>query len=1019
MNTKEVTEKGIIRIHNLKVEYAYNPIGVDAEKPRFSWMMSSDSNGQRQIAYQILVASSPEKLVMNEADLWDSGKVVSDISVAIKYLGNTLEPSTKYYWTVLVWNQDDKLVQTKESVYFETGLKSTDGVTGWSGAKWISMDGKDPNSHGAPLLRKETKLNGKVKSARLYISALGVYDAYINGQKIGTVNEGDDSLTVEFMPPGWTNYDSTINYMTYDVTRYMKGDAVTLAAVLGNGWWNCRISKGREIDGLTNYYSGEVNELALFAKLLITYEDDSVDSVVTDVHSGWKATDNGPIRSNDIYDGETYDATMEIEGWNDIRFDDSKWNDVKEHDYTKVFPNATVTAFNGDTAKIIDELDQFPQTITYYEDVINQDASKNGRGTIEIDSSRTILDSQRAKECNVTISENETVIFDLGQNMVGIPRITVQGEKGSQIKLRFAEMLNDDSEGADGPKGSIYTANLRSAKATDYYTLKGDLEGETYQPTLTFHGFRYVEATVVSPNTTIYVNSLIGKVTMSALEETGSIVTSQQDINNLFSNILWGHRGNYLWIPTDCPQRDERVGWSGDTQLFANTALYNMDAAIFLENWMEMLTDSQEAYGEGTFHSSTPSGRFADFMGVVGNGGWADAGVVVPWTVWQMTGDTTIIENNYKAMVKYMDWIYSQTGETFRGPGSIGDWLNFEGTAKELLSDAYYAYDAKLMEKMSIAIGKQEEAEKYGKLFEKIKKEYIKNYIEIDNNGILTLKCTKGSPFMMPNFYSSADVEDNSQCGLLWTIKLELYENEDQKQQMVELLVENIKNNTEYKQKHPNSNRVNYAENTLSVGFLGVNVIAPILSEVGHSEVAYSLLLQDQMPSWLYSVKNGATTVWERWNSYSIEEGFGDVAMNSFNHYAYGAIAEWMYKYAAGISNDEAQPGFKHINLQPNIDKYKRLTSVSGEYKSVYGTIKSEWNMKGDTLTYHVSIPANTTATVWLPTTNKNTVKVDGHLIQKHNEVNVVGYEDGKAICQIGSGCYEFESTIENVKVIN
>ncbi|MBM7572984.1 family 78 glycoside hydrolase catalytic domain [Aquibacillus albus] len=1019
MNIQKDNLKSKVKINNLKVEGSYNPLGIDEEKPRFSWMMESGLHGQKQTAYQILVASSPSKLNENSADIWNSGKVVSDVSVAIKYNGGSLKPSMKYYWTVIVWNQDDKPIQAEENAQFETGLKSTDGVKGWSGAKWISMDGKASDSPGAPFLRKQEKLTGAVKRARLYISALGVYDAYINGNKLGVINEGNESPKIEFMPPGWTNYDSNINYMTYDVTPYMKGNSVTLAAVLGNGWWNCRISKGDVKSGQTKYYSDEGNELALFAKLFITYEDDSVHSVVTDINSGWKATDSGPIRSDDIYDGETYDATMEIQGWNDNGFNDSEWNEVKEHDFTKVFPNATVTAFHGDTAQIIDELDRFPQSITYYTDVINKGSSKNGRGTINTDSNRTILDSERAKKSDVTISDKDTVIFDLGQNMVGVPKITVQGEKGSQVKLRFAEMLNDDSEGADGPQGSIYTANLRTAKATDYYTLKGDLEGETYQPTLTFHGFRYVEVTVVSTNTTIHVKSLTGKVVMSALEETGSVVTSHQDVNKLFSNILWGHRGNYLWIPTDCPQRDERVGWSGDTQLFANTALYNMDAAIFLENWMEMLTDSQEIYGEGNFHSASPSGRYSDFMGVVGNSGWADAGVVVPWTVWQMTGDTTIIEKNYNAMVKYMDWIYRQTGETYRGPGSIGDWLNFEGTAKELMSDAYYAYDAKLMEKMSLAIDKQTEAEKYRRLFEKIKKEFIKNYIEIDENGKLTLKSTNGSPFYMPNFYASADVADNSQAGLLWSIKLELYENEDQKQQMVDLLVENIKNDKEYKRTHPNSNRVNYAENTLAVGFLGVNVIAPILSEVGHSEVAYSLLLQDQMPSWLYSVNNGATTVWERWNSYSVEDGFGDVGMNSFNHYAYGAIAEWMYKYMAGISNDEERPGFKHIHLQPNIDKNKRLTSVSGEYKSVYGTIKSEWKIQDDTLHYNVSIPANTTATVWLPTSNQHTVKVDGKLVSEHDEMEVIDYKEGKAILQIESGYYVFESTIQNNKVTN
>ncbi|WP_200868442.1 family 78 glycoside hydrolase catalytic domain [Gracilibacillus boraciitolerans] len=551
---------------------------------------------------------------------------------------------------------------------------------------------------------------------------------------------------------------------------------------------------------------------------------------------------------------------------------------------------------------------------------------------------------------------------------------------------------------------------MRSAKVTDYYTLKGNVGGETYKPTFTFHGFRYIEVTVVSPNTTIHVKSLIGKVIMSALQQTGNITTSHPSVNQLFSNILWGHRGNYLWVPTDCPQRDERVGWSGDTQLFANTALYNMDAAIFLENWIDMLKDSQNIYGNGTFHSASPGGRFSDFFGVVGNSGWADAGIIVPWTVWQMTGDTTIIEENYDAMAKFIDWIYKQTGDTYRGPGSIGDWLNFQGTATQLMSDAYYAYDAKLMMQMALAIGRQTEAQRYKNLFESIKQEFIKNYIKVNESGKLTLKSSNGSAFDLTNFYNSAPVEDNSQCALLWSLKLGLYKNEDQKQQMINLLVENIKNDKKYKTSHPDSNRVNYAENTLSVGFLGVNVIAPILSEVGHSEVAYSLLLQDQMPSWLYSVKNGATTVWERWNSYSLEDGFGDVGMNSFNHYAYGAIAEWMYKYMAGISPDVERPGFKHIHLQPNIDPEKRLTSVSGEYKSVYGIIKSEWNIKGNTLHYHVSIPANTTATVWLPTSDVNKIKINGEPIEDYSKINDIDFKNGKAMIQIESGHYQLES---------
>jgi alpha-L-rhamnosidase len=1006
-----------VKITKLRVEHRSNPLGIDAEAPRFSWIMEAGERGQRQTAYQILVGSSPDLLTADTADVWNSGKIESDESVAIRYQGEALQPSTRYYWRVIVWDRDGYIIHDEDQAFFETGLRSTDGTTGWSGAKWIKLHGKSPGSPGAPMLRKETKLQGKVKQARLYISTLGVYDAYVNGQRLAIVKE-DGSRVYEFMPPGWTNFDQNVNYMTYDVTSYLKDDVAVLGVILGNGWWNGRISKAPASEKQTVYYNDEKNELALFCKLWVTYADGSTQAIVTDTDSGWRADDSGPLRQDDIYDGEAYDATREIEGWTEAGFDDSLWRKVTEHDYRKIYPQASVTAYHGETAQVMDELDQVPQAITIYKDIVDQEASANGHGRIRVDSERTITDPEAARNRAVVISSEDTLIYDLGQNMVGIPRITVEGQRGTQLRIRYAEMLNDASKGADGPEGSIYVANMRKADVTDDYTLKGASNGETYQPTFTFHGFRYVEITVASGEF-VTIHGLTGKVVRSALPETGSIETSHRDINQLFSNILWGHRGNYLWIPTDCPQRNERVGWSGDTQLFANTALYNMDAAVFLENWMEMLVQCQETYGNGAFTSTAPSGRYANFRGFVGNGGWADAGVVVPWTVWQMTGDTFIIEENYAAMNRYMDWIYEQTGETYRGTGSIGDWLNFQGTDRQLMSDVYYAYDAGLMASMAEAIGKKDDVQKYEALLEKIRLTFIRNYIHVDENGVLTVLSSGGYKALEfdenPNQVGVENIkmEDNSQAALLWCLKLGLYENEDQKRQMVELLADNITNSKDFKATHPDSSRVHYAENTLSVGFLGVNVIAPVLSDVGHTELAYKLLLQDAMPSWLYSVKNGATTVWERWNSYSVEDGFGDVRMNSFNHYAYGAIAEWMYKYMAGIANDPTQPGFKHILLQPHIDINQQITWVKGQYDSVRGTIRSEWEVNGGTFSYAVTIPANTTATLYLPAEHEQPVTEGGRPVQEAEGITFIAHQDGKAIFELEAGSYHFESVIE------
>jgi alpha-L-rhamnosidase len=992
-------------IVDLRVEYRNNPIGIDIEKPRFSWEMVSSIRGQKQTAYQVLVASSPERLTPNSADVWNSGKVTSDDSVAVEYEGSAFKPSTRYYWTVIVWDKEGNKIQTPKPNHFETGILSTDGVKGWDGAKWISLDSTEKK--GAPMLRKETPLKGEVESARLYITSLGVFDAYINGEKLGIVNN-DGSTSYELLAPGWTAYHKNINYMTYDVTSYLKGEnRFTLAAVLGNGWYNSRISSSAE------YYSSTGNDLALFAKMLITYKDGTTETVVTDTTSGWKASNNSPYVANDIYDGETYDATKEISGWNESGFDDSNWSGVKEHTYKQKYPTATVTSYNGKTAQIIDKLDQTPISVTTSTGVINQETSKNGRGEIQIDLSRSINDSASAKNYKAKLTSSETVIYDLGQNMVGIPRITVKGEPGTQIKLRFAEMLNDDSQGADGPKGSMYQASLRSAKASAFYTLKGSEEGETYQPSLTFFGFRYVEVSVVTPGKSIEVQNVTGKVATSAIDVTGTLETSNKDVNQLISNIEWGQRGNYLWIPTDCPQRDERAGWLGDVQLFAKTGFYNVDTYNFMENFADNIVANQ--YDNGSIPVTIPRTRYSRSQNP--DSGWSDAGVIVPWTHWQMTGDTTLIKRVYPSMKKYMDLIYLRTGETYRGPGSFyGDWLSFQrpningisGSNHNLISDAYYAYDSKLMGEMARALGNTEDAEKYESLFTNIKNAFIKNYIVVDSEtGKLTL---------LSGTRAGATGEDNAQTSLLWALKLGLYEDENQKKQLIDLLVANIRNSDEYKAANPTSARVNYPENTLSVGFLGINVLAPVLSEIGHSDLAYTLLLQDEMPSWLYSVKNGATTIWERWNSYSTKDGFGPPSMNSFNHFSYGAIGEWMYSDMLGISNDPTNPGFKHIILKPTIDNEKRITTSEGSFDSLYGKIESAWEVKNGTLTYNATVPANTTATLYIPTNNVNTIKESGQPIHKTKGIKLIEFKDGKAVYELESGSYEFRSIIAGSK---
>ncbi|MFF1811240.1 family 78 glycoside hydrolase catalytic domain [Streptomyces sp. NPDC058251] len=989
---------GRTSVTGLTVEHRTNPLGVDADRPRFGWRMTSPVRGRRQTAYQILVATSPERLTRARADLWNSGRVASPDSVAVRYDGTGLRASTRYFWTVSVWDEDGHAVTGAPVAHFETGLRGTDGIAGWDGAKWISMAGKAPNSAGAPLLRRQAALKGTVREARLYLSALGVYDAYVNGHRVSVPQAG--GTTQELLTPGWTNYDSTVSYLSYDVTDLVAGERrVTLAAVLGNGWYNSRISDG------STYYSKDGNRLALKAKLLVRYADGTSQSVVTETGDGWKATDTGPYRADDIYDGQTYDAREEIPGWTADGFDDGAWQGVEENDFAARFPGAKLVAYPGETARLMPQWDRTPRSVTVYTGVAGESGSANGRGHIVVDDARSVTDPARAAGSAVTIGGGDTAVFDLGQNMVGVPRYSVRGPEGARVTFAFGEMLNDTSKGADGPEGSVYRANLRGAKATSTYTLRGDPAGETHQDSLAFYGFRYVSVTTSGPEVT--VTALTGKVATSAIRETGTVTTNDPQVNQLISNVHWGQRGNYLWVPTDCPQRDERLGWTGDTQLFSHTGLYNVDAVNFLSHFEENLIDSQRIYGlDGAqFTAVSPGNRYNAAAPV---SGWADCGVIVPWTVWQMSGDRTVVDRSWEAMTKYLDWIHRKTGETYAGQGALfADWLAPQSTGTQLVSDVYYGYSTRLMAQMAKATGRTTEAEKYDELFAGIKRAFIAKYLSTEGGKVTVRSSLGGSPIM------GAAPEDNSQTALVWVLKLGLYDTEAQRRQIVDLLAENIGNDAAYKAAHPDSTRVQYAENTLSVGFLGVNVLAPVLTDQGRADLAYKLLLQDAMPSWLYSVRNGATTIWERWNSYSTEDGFGPVEMNSFNHYSYGAIMEWMYEDMAGIANDPDHPGFRQFLLKPHIDPTRKITHVAGSHVSPYGEIVSEWTVQGRTLTYRAVVPANSEATLRLPATDPSTVRAGRTPLAQVPGVEFLGFDDGAASYRLPSGAYEVTSALD------
>jgi len=806
--------------------------------------------------------------------------------------------------------------------------------------------------NGVPMFRTEFNLDKEIASAKIYASALGVYDLFINGQRVGTTTE-DNKVLFDELKPGWTDYSKTVHYSTYDVTNLLKAGDNAMGAHVASGWWNGVIAH--------NEYGNK--ELSFLSKLVIKYTDGSTKTVVSD--PTWLTSKTGPIRLADIYNGESYDARKES-AWSTVGYNDTDWLQ------TALFTgfSGQVKAFVGPSIQVRPELARQPIGITVYE---GSEAGTTTFGTIKTIS---VVNAPGV----VQLKKGQTAVYDLGQNMVGWIKFTAKAASGTKMKVRFGEMLNDTGEssrGNDGPAGSIYTANYRSAKSTLSYTFKGMEAGETFNPNMTFFGFRYCEVTATAD---VEIQSLIGEVVGSATEEGSSFKSSSALVNQLYSNVKWGQRGNFLSVTTDCPQRDERLGWTGDTQIFSRAAAYNADVASFFHKWMGDMRDSQRS--DGAYPDVAPHAVVG-----YGQGAWAEAGIIVPYNVYLMYGDAGIIEENFESMEKYMGFLAAQTGDgyLYNGAGTnYGDWVSYEATENRFVSVCYYAYAAQLMAKMSkaLSIGTGDtydvKSTNYQTLYNNIKAEFQTRYVNA--NGTL---------------------KQGSQTAYLLALKQGLFPNEVAKNNAITYLTNKIATNGD----------------KLSTGFVGTGILNQTLSQFGATNTAYNLLLQRNSPSWLYSVDQGATTIWERWNSYTKETGFGDVSMNSFNHYSYGAVSEWMYRYMGGIETDEAAPGFKHFILQPMPDVrttlpqgQERITSAEAKYASYYGAIKSAWEMRSNgNLTYKATVPANTTATLYLPLSNDADVVYEGEVLAQNAEgVTFVKKENGKAVYELNSGSYTF-----------
>jgi alpha-L-rhamnosidase len=878
-----------LTVTELTTENRVNPMGVD-RAPRLSWKLKSGTNDVLQTAYEIRVsASSDFKNVM-----WSSGRVNSDQSVYVIYQGPALKAGSRYYWKVKVWDNKKGQSAWSAPAYWETGLSADD----WK-ATWIEPKQDTVEKIPSPTLRKEFKLSKIVASARVYVTSHGFYELSINGKRVG-----DQVLT-----PGWTSYNKRLQYQIYDVTSLLRNGNNAVGAMIGDGWYRGRL-------GWMDTYGIWGKTLGLLCQLNITYTDGTTEVIVSD--KTWKATSDGPIVMNSIYDGETYDSRKEIKGWNEPGFNDSPWSAVREASYD----NKTLIVTETVPVRRIEEI--------------------------------------RPKK--IFRTPKGTLVVDMGQNMVGWMRLKAKGAAGTKIIIRHAEMLDKF--------GEFYTENMRSAATSLTYIFKGDAQGETYEPRLTFFGFRYIAIEGFPGEVT--ADNLTGVVVHSDMTPTGTFECSNPLVNQLQHNILWGQKGNFVDVPTDCPQRDERLGWTGDAQAFCRTAAFNLNVAAFFTKWMKDVSADQRADGKVPF-------VIPDALPQINatSAGWGDVATITPWTMYLVYGDRKLLETQYPGMKAYVGYIEKTAGESmiWKGGSIFGDWLYYKPrmedhtipdghTQPDMIATMFYAYSSKILAQAATELGKKDDASYYENLFQKIKTAFNKEYVT-----------------------GSGRIASDSQTSYVLALMFDLLSDE-MKEKATSHLVADIKARGDH----------------LSTGFLGTPYLCHVLSSNGQTKVAYDLLLQETFPSWLFPVKMGATTIWERWDGQKPDSTFQDKGMNSFNHYAYGAIGDWLYRVVAGI--EIGKPGYKQILIYPQPDR--RLTHAKASYNSAYGEIVAGWKIEGNQFNVNVTIPPNTTAVITLPATTIKDVLGGGKPLQQNAHFRNVREDGGNVIFDAGSGSYTF-----------
>ncbi|HXW80077.1 MAG TPA: family 78 glycoside hydrolase catalytic domain, partial [Acidimicrobiales bacterium] len=830
---------------DLRCAHRAQPLGVELDRVSFGWRLTGDGAGRRQTGYQVCVWAQ-DALSGGDAELcWDSGLVEQSTSAHVDYGGTPLLPTTRYDWRVRARDESGQLGPWSAVATFETAL---DPAVGWS-ASWIGVDryqssfdppaGDGPADTVAlamaapPCLRRAFVLAAEVFSARLYVTALGVYEVALNGHQI----------TEDVLSPGWTDYGRRVLYRVYDVTTFVTSGENVIAAIVADGWAGSFYGFDSKRRGA--HYSRQPQFLA---QLVVTFKDGSTVTVATDEH--WRAS-TGCTRRADLLMGEDRDASLEPPGWKAPGFDDSAWEPVQ----CRPRDGALVLADPGPPVRVLEEL---PAT-------------------------------------GVTRAPNGPFIVDFGQNVAGWVRLSIDEPAPVTVTVRHGEMLAED--------GSLYIANLRTARQTDSYRVAGG--PQVLEPRFTFHGFRYAE---VGGLESLRPSDVRACVVHSDTPRTGTFECSSPALNQLYSNIDWSQRANFISVPTDCPQRDERLGWLGDAQVFVRTAAYNRDVASFFTKWLDDVVDAQ-----------LPSGAFADFAprispGWAGAPAWGDAGIIVPWTIYQMYGDSGVLVRNYNAMKAWMEFVERGNPSRLRARGlgnNYGDWLAPEGdlTNRELLATAYWAYDATLMTEIAQVVGHPEDARSFAGLAAELRAAFAGAYVGHDGK-----------------------VESGTQTAYALALHMGLVPAAVIPQAAANLVAAIAK-----------------ADWHITTGFVGVSYLLPVLSSNGYSDVAYRLVEQRSFPSWLYTIDQGATTIWERWDGWTREHGFQSPRMNSFNHYSLGSVGEWLYRFVLGIDLAPGSVAFERIVIRPH--PAGSLRFARGSFQSVQGRIATTWARRHGVLT--------------------------------------------------------------------